>query len=245
MRGPTAENIVGNQPGENGSEKADRTEQQTGKRSKMVGFLITRRDAIVAFLDRHNASVSAVATAFSAFGTIAIVGLTCFYVGYSKKQWETMQQQLHDAEAVSGAILSVEMPTPQITESQGGIFANGKIVVRDVGGTTAIHTSIKYWLGGGVQRPGWPMQKPIVIPNPEGPPIPVSTPVEIPYSQFIGEKDDLFSEKMYSSFLIEVAYDDLFKTSHTLSVCFLYVPQAAGFYPVCGRTETVRPGEQK
>jgi len=39
------------------------------------------------FLDRHNGSISALAT-------VAIVVLTIFYVRYSKRQWETMEKQL-------------------------------------------------------------------------------------------------------------------------------------------------------
>ena len=54
-------------------------------------MMVTRRDAIVAFLDRHGGSVSAVGTAVSALGTIAIVVLTWTYVSYSKKQWQEMQ----------------------------------------------------------------------------------------------------------------------------------------------------------
>ena len=41
------------------------------------------------FLDRHNASVSAVAT-------VAIVALTFVYVKYSKKQWKVMSDQLNE-----------------------------------------------------------------------------------------------------------------------------------------------------
>jgi hypothetical protein len=44
------------------------------------------------FLDRHDGSITALAT-------VAIVVLTSFYVGYSQKQWEVMQGQLRQIES--------------------------------------------------------------------------------------------------------------------------------------------------
>lgn len=42
---------------------------------------------LVGFLDRHSGTITALAT-------VAIVVLTCFYVRYSKRQWETMRDTL-------------------------------------------------------------------------------------------------------------------------------------------------------
>lgn len=83
------------QPGREQPTKEDQNKQTTSQTeaqdgSKVMWSLVARRDAIVAFLDRHGGSVGSISTAISAIGTIAIVALTCFYVGYSKKQWQTM-----------------------------------------------------------------------------------------------------------------------------------------------------------
>src|ERR1035438_1424526 len=80
--------MTGKQPSKKRDEEAAASCQQTKSAGKMM---VTRRDAIVAFLDRHGGSVSAVGTAGSALGTIAIVVLTWTYVSYSKKQWQEMQ----------------------------------------------------------------------------------------------------------------------------------------------------------
>src|ERR1700733_1394726 len=54
VRSGPPENMTGKQPDEKGNKKTDATEQQAESRSKIVRFVITKRDATVAFLDRHG-----------------------------------------------------------------------------------------------------------------------------------------------------------------------------------------------
>jgi hypothetical protein len=130
------ENLIRKQPCEKSDQETGAAKEQTQKRGNAVRFFTSKRDAIVAFLDRHGGSVSAVATAVSALGTIAIVVLTCFYVHYSRSQWETMQQQMRDVEIAEAGRLKFDFsPTVVCCSGDFARIDNGDLTITNVGAT--------------------------------------------------------------------------------------------------------------
>jgi hypothetical protein len=216
-------------------ESACQTQTQNPSNTRKYGqyvvwpFVAVWRCIVWLFLkaDKHNGGITALAT-------VAIVALTVFYVGYSKKQWQTMQQQLSDSRAVQAARLIVDIPeAPIIVEQQNGEYlrAKGKIVIKNVGGTAALDPSYEKTSAGGIYVPkGCGHEEFKATPDPRNSPIAVSTPVELPFDLFLGKKTDLLANKWFGLMVIKVAYRDVYGTSYSFDACFVYDSGSRGFY---------------
>jgi hypothetical protein len=147
------------------------------------------------------------------------------------------KEQNTQSRAIQAAKLTVEMPAPEITEStQNGItylYAKGSLVIKNVAPTPAVDTAIKSSSGGGIKLPEWGSYPAILKPDPKGAPIVITNPVEMPYNQLIGQKNQIVSRQWYASMLVEVAYKDVFGQPYSHTFCFLYEPRFKAFYHSC------------
>jgi hypothetical protein len=107
-----------------------------GKRT--VGILVTIGGVILVgwragwrnlweFLDRHNGSISALAT-------VAIVILTVFYVTYSKRQWETMRGQLEQ----------MEKQLPELRKAADAATESANLTRQQLIGSQAANVSVRF-----------------------------------------------------------------------------------------------------
>jgi hypothetical protein len=228
----TTENISGKQPSKKGGEKADATNHKTKGSSKIVGLLVTKRDAIVAFLDRHGVSVSAIGTAVGALGTVTIVVLTFFYVSYSKQQWQTMQRQLTDYETREGADLVVKIDVA-VTSPQYPVLVKGKFTVTNTGSSVAreIYFQSTQWVT--TIKPEVNSIRaipPITLPS--GASLaPNDVPLEYPIGMQVGDPDGVEESKVFVGFEAWVGYKTIFGIAKITQACFMYYPQPGKFLP--------------
>jgi hypothetical protein len=91
---PIASATLGNAPAAASQSQTKESQQPRNYSRYVVRPFVTIWGVVrlsFGFLDKHAGSITALAT-------VAIVILTCFYVRYSKKQWETMRESLQVTE---------------------------------------------------------------------------------------------------------------------------------------------------
>jgi hypothetical protein len=165
---------------------------------------------------------------------IIYAGIAAYQVHWMRIATTATQQQLADARAAQIARLTIEFPPPTITEQPNkDIYAKGTIVIKNIGGTPALEPVVKVDFGSGTEPPQWGNYKINIVSNPKNFPIATTAPVELPYDKLVGNDTEMRADRQYASFLVQVAYRDVYGTPYSFSACYLYAPQFQRFYRGC------------
>jgi hypothetical protein len=173
--------------------------------------------------------------AWMAFAAATIyAAIAAYQVHWMRIATTATQQQLTDARAAQNARLTIELPRPTITEQPNKhIYAKGTIVIKNIGGTPALEPVVDVEFGSGTEPPQWGNYKISIVPNPRNLPISTTAPVELPYDKLVGNDTEMRADRQYASFLIQVAYRDVYGATYSFSACYLYAPQFRRFYHAC------------
>jgi hypothetical protein len=165
----------------------------------------------------HNAG------AFSLLATVAIAVLTYRYSVYSKKQWETMDRQLKDAQAMQRAQLVIQFDDPVVYEKDGDLYIRGTIQIVNVGQTSAIQFAITHGTAGGIKRPENCAPYPgLIKPDPGGATIPGGGKFPYLYDFWLGPAAKIDKSEYFGSYDLVFAYRDLFGGSGYVHQWYVY-----------------------
>lgn len=218
---------AGQLPASSGQDKAGNSRDSKQSSSNIMRPIETIWRGVkwcASFIEAHHGVVTALAT-------VAIVVLTCYYVKYAKKQWETMQRQLEDSEILDAAKLTVADFTPQIDDLGNGMAdISGDIVVKNVGPTVAQQINEARGIGDSRVPPA-PLTNLKPIPAENGPWIgPGDTRkfhVEFREVDWNGVQNGTWYLSIFEAF----SYRDVFGKVEVVPACFMYFRRSKQFGP--------------
>jgi len=197
---------------------------------------------------RRKESLKFYIECFAALATVAIAGFTAFYVHYSSKQWETMQQQndtarkeLANNEAAQRADLNIEDFKVVDFQTASNSIPYATFKIKNTGYTVADEISVATSARTESIVSPKELRKALEVnaklaPDPSGwslAPGGSRSDFDMPFD--LGPELRQLLERKRSTFVfvveVSVSYRDIFKQAHVTSDCLMYDPMYHDFNP--------------